>query len=111
MTIKEYFEDRLRKFGILSMSDSDLLDICDKMNLDADKDAKEYPVETRERAFVQYVPEFLLFVDSIDENGFRVSRNDVKDKILTYYSFKCNELGIEDTLNRKSKISNATNRW
>lgn len=111
MSIKEYFEDRLEKFGIVSMSDSDLLDICDKMKLDADRNAKDYPVETRERAFLQYIPEFLLFVDSIDENGFRTSRNDSKNKIQSYYSFKCKELGVEDRLNEKSRIRNATNRW
>lgn len=111
MTVKEYISSKIRKFGIFKVSDSDLLDICEKTGMDADKQATEYTVREREIAFLNYVPEMLLFIDSINEKGFAVSRTDTINKVKAYYSFKCNELGVEDKLTQKTVIRNASNRW
>lgn len=111
MIVKEYLKEKICKFGIFTISEADLLDICEKSGLDSEKEVNNYSVIEREKALVSYVPELLLFIDTIDENGFRVSRSDTVNKVKLYYSLKCRELNLTNALSDKPVISDASNLW
>lgn len=111
MTIEEYIKDKIQKFGIFQVSDSDILDICEANSFVASKDVITYSLRQREIAIVRYAPQLLLSLDSITEDGFAASRANTESRIKSYVASKCRELGIEDLLNGKSRISNGSNRW
>lgn len=111
MTIVEYIKSKIEKFGIFQISEADIRDICEANSFEPDDDMNKYTLKQRETAIVRYAPELLLSLDSINENGFSVSRSNTESRIRAYVSAKCNELGIDDLLTQKSIISNGTNRW
>lgn len=107
MIIKEYIKSKFQQFGI-TLSDADLVDISLSVDL-----GEELSKENRNSVYLALVktviPQLLLRAKSVSENGFAISWDN--NALLKYYSWLCNELGIEDTLSRISKISNGTNRW
>lgn len=107
MTIKEYIVSKFQQFGI-TFSDADIADISLSVDIES-----EFSKENRNAVYLALVktviPQLLLRAKSISENGFSISWDN--DALLKYYSWLCNELGIEDTINSKSKISSGTKRW
>lgn len=107
MTVKEYISSKLQSFDI-DLSEADLFDISTVVGLD-----EELTTDNRNKLFYALVksviPMLLLRAKSISENGFSYSY-DTND-VLNFHSWLCKELGIEDTLNETSKISDASDIW
>lgn len=97
MKVREFIRGRFQSFGI-KLSDFDLISIWDE---DTDyTPAVKHKVEV---AIVRFIPELLLRPTSISESGFSMSW-DAKG-IKDYYSLKCKELGLDDKLSSKPKIT------
>jgi len=97
MKVREFIRDRLQMFGI-RLSDVELISIWDE---DTDyTSAIKIKVEV---AIVRFIPELLLRAASISESGFSMSW-DTK-AIKEYYSLKCLELGLDNKLNPKPKVT------
>ena len=107
MTIKDYITSKLQTFGI-KLSEADLEDISMTVSL-----TDEFTQENKNDVYLALVgsviPQLLLRPKSISESGFSISYDN--DALLKYYAWLCNELGIEDTLNEISKISDASDIW
>lgn len=107
MTIRQYITSKFQSFGI-NLSEADLFDIY--LSVDFDEDM------TKENRNLVYkiiakdiIPHLLNRPKSISENGFSVSYD--TDDLLRYHAWLCKEVGIEDTLNKVSKISDASDLW
>lgn len=100
MTIKDYIVSKFQPFGI-NLSEADISDISMTVNID-----EELTQENRNIVYLSLVntviPQLLLRAKSISESGFSVSF-DTKD-VLSYYSWLCGQLGIEDTLSQKPTV-------
>lgn len=107
MTIKDYITSKFQTFGI-ELSEADLADISMTVSLTG-----EFTQENKNDVYLALVgsviPQLLLRPKSISESGFSISYDN--DALLKYYAWLCNELGIEDTLNDISKISDASDIW
>lgn len=107
MTIKDYITSKFQTFGI-NLSEADLADISITVSL-----TDEFTQDNKNDVYLSLVgsviPQLLLRPKSISESGFSISYDN--DALLKYYAWLCNELGIEDTLNDISKISDASDIW
>lgn len=107
MTIKDYITSKFQTFGI-ELSEADLADISMTVSL-----TDEFTQENKNDIYLALVgsviPQLLLRPKSISESGFSISYDN--DALKNYYAWLCNELGIEDTLNDISKISDASDIW
>jgi len=107
MTIKDYITSKFQTFGI-NLSEADLADISMTVSL-----TDEFTQENKNYVYLALVgsviPQLLLRPKSISESGFSISYDN--DALKNYYAWLCNELGIEDTLNDISKISDASDIW
>lgn len=102
MTAGDYIRKKFQGFGV-SLSDSDLLDLC----LDAKtSEGDEVDWENRERisvAVARFIPSLLLRASSVSENGFSMSWD--TQGIRDYYSLLCKQYGLEDKLSSKPKVT------
>jgi hypothetical protein len=107
MTVKEYITGKFQQFGI-KLSDADLADVEIHVNPD-----EAYTQSNQKDAYLaialHIVPFYLLRAKSIEENGFSISWDN--DALLKWYSWLCNYLDIDDSLNGKSVITDMTNLW
>ncbi len=107
MTVKDYITSKFQTFGI-ELSEADLADISMTVSL-----TDEFTQDNKNDVYLALVgsviPQLLLRPKSISESGFSISYDN--DALLKYYAWLCNELGIEDTLNDISKISDASDIW
>ncbi len=107
MKIKDYITSKFQTFGI-ELSEADLADISMTVSL-----ADEFTQDNKNDVYLALVgnviPQLLLRPKSISESGFSISYDN--DALKNYYEWLCNELGIEDTLNDISKISDASDIW
>jgi hypothetical protein len=106
-TIRGYISAKLERYHI-DLSDAELDAILADNNLVGTDTYSSAASTSVKLAFVKCIPELLLQPD-IAEGGF--SRKFDKAAIMTYYSMLCKELGVEDQLNPKPKLKNASNRW
>lgn len=107
MTVREYITSKFQSFGI-TMSEADLFDVSLSVDLD-----DEMTSENRSKVFLALVktviPQWLLRAKSVSENGFSISWDN--DSLLKYFSWLCNELGIDDDLNGTTSIEDGSNLW
>lgn len=97
MKVRGFIKGRFQMFGI-RLSDVELISMWDE---DTDYTSS---IKTKvEVAIVRFIPELLLRATSISESGFSMSW-DIKG-IKEYYSLKCKELGLDDKLSTKPKVT------
>lgn len=107
MTIKDYITSKFQSFGI-ELSEADLVDISMAVSL-TDDFTQDNKNDVYLAIVKNVIPQLLLRPKSISESGFSISYDN--DALKNYYSWLCNELGIEDNLNDVSKISDASDIW
>lgn len=107
MTIKEYITEKFIQYGI-SLSEADWTDISFKIGLN-DEVNEENLVEVYKLLAINMIPQLLLRPKSVSENGFSIAHD--TDGLLKYYAMLCANLGIDDNLNSKSVVSDATDMW
>lgn len=108
MTVKEYITSKFQQFGI-TLSDADLADIeLSGVNLD-DELTEENKAAALTVMVKSIIPTFLLRAKSVSENGFTISWDN--DALMTYYTWLCSDLGIEDTLTGVRQIVDITHYW
>lgn len=111
MIVKDYIKGRFAKFGLLSLDDADLLYISRKQDIDLEEVDTLYTIDALEIAIINFIPELLLCIDSVDEGGFKISKSNTKDCIMAYYNGKCVEYGIDNGLTALSGVTDASDRW
>lgn len=102
MTVEEYITQKFQTFGI-ELSSADILDISIGSGLSVEAEVSvdnHAPVTV---AMVKYIPNLLLRASSFTENKLSMSWD--MNGVKTFYSMKCEEYGIEDTLSDKPTVT------
>jgi hypothetical protein len=107
MTIKDYIAGKL-EHSHLTLNDSDWADIERSVSLTA-SDTEE----NIRKAFLVLATKILPFyqnqASSVSENGFSISF--YEKEVNSLQSWLCNYLGIEDSLNEETSISDISDFW
>lgn len=102
MTIKEYITQKFQTFGI-ELSEADILDISLSNSLNAEQEVGTHNHAPVTVAIVKYVPNLLLRASSFTENKLSMTWD--INGLKSFYSMKCGEYGLEDTLSDKPRVT------
>ena len=104
-TISVFIKAKFEKFGV-NISDSEIEFAGLNFGFDPTEELTVSNTTSAKLAIVSMIPEMLL-IPNKSEGGYSISMNNpgMKD----YYSFLCDELGIENKL--IPKVRNRSNHW
>lgn len=100
MTIGEFIRSKYRDWGVVC-TDADLIfpGVC----ISPDDRLTSKNIIEVERALLGRIPELLLMPQSVSELGVSISRAS-REAIMTYYRYKCKELGVPDKLTERNTV-------
>lgn len=104
MTTSEFIQAKLASFNI-TLSDIEMEALLVDNGL---TELSEYESKAAKTALLNIIPELLLKPD-ISEGGFSIKWD--KGAIEKYYALLCQELGVQNKLIQKPKVSNKSNSW
>lgn len=107
MTIRDFITSKFQSFGI-QLSEADLAETGLTVDLDAEL-TKDNQKDVYTVLANVLIPFLLLRPSNINEQGFSVSFD--RESLLRFYAWLCDLLGIDDVLNKKSKMIDRSDLW
>lgn len=100
MLVKTYISQKLSSFGV-TLKEADLVEIYLSDGVNYDMEICASNKRQVDASIAKFIPKILAMPD-VTEGSMSISIN--RDGLKQYYSFLCNELGIENTLKPKIKF-------